>query len=99
MLAAVLAPPVGVVGNVTRGIKNMPIRCSLGHENPDGSAFCDECGEKLTPASASTPSATAPATSPALVLEADNTRFDLAGKTEIIIGREDPVSNIFPMLT
>jgi len=25
----------------------MPARCSLGHENPDGSAFCDECGEPL----------------------------------------------------
>ena len=25
----------------------MTIRCSQGHENPDGSAFCDECGEPL----------------------------------------------------
>jgi len=25
----------------------MSVRCSLGHENPDGSAFCDECGEPL----------------------------------------------------
>jgi hypothetical protein len=25
----------------------MSIKCSLGHENPDGSAFCDECGEPL----------------------------------------------------
>src|ERR1700692_2627708 len=25
----------------------MTVRCSLGHENPDGSAFCDECGEPL----------------------------------------------------
>lgn len=93
----------------------MPIRCSLGHENPDGSAFCDECGERLTPASASapsapapsdsTPSATAPsavaappvaAVAPRLVIEADNTSFDLAGKSEIAIGREDPVSNIYP---
>lgn len=87
----------------------MPIRCSLGHENPDGSAFCDECGERLTPASTSTPGAPAPDSSapavaavaappvaPRLVIEADNTSFDLAGKSEIAIGREDPVSNIFP---
>lgn len=26
----------------------MAVRCSLGHENPDGSAFCDECGEPLS---------------------------------------------------
>src|SRR5579875_944570 len=40
----------------------MSIRCSLGHENPDGSAFCDECGEPLSAASAV---ATAPAPAPA----------------------------------
>lgn len=26
----------------------MSVRCSLGHDNPDGSAFCDECGEPLS---------------------------------------------------
>lgn len=26
----------------------MTVRCSLGHENPDGSLFCDECGEPLS---------------------------------------------------
>ncbi len=26
----------------------MTVKCSLGHENPDGSAFCDECGEPLS---------------------------------------------------
>ena len=29
----------------------MTVMCSLGHENPDGSAFCDECGEPLSGAS------------------------------------------------
>ena len=38
----------------------MPVYCSLHHENPDGSAFCDECGEPLAGA---TPSAAAPAVS------------------------------------
>ena len=127
----------------------MPVHCSLGHENPDGSAFCDECGEPLnvgapqasTPAPV-TPGSTntqicpscgssnlaseafcsncgvsllgAPAATPAepvvqsapvdavsalqarLVVEADNQEFDLSGKDNIIIGREDAVSNIFP---
>ncbi|GCE11022.1 FHA domain-containing protein [Tengunoibacter tsumagoiensis] len=136
----------------------MSVRCSLGHENPDGSAFCDECGEPLTaaepaavapaqPAAAAAPVAgngtqtcpscgavnpageafcsncgvsllgapapvavapapapvqpAAPAAAPAslqarLIVEADNQEFDLAGKDNIVIGREDPVSNIYP---
>ncbi len=155
----------------------MSIRCSLGHENPDGSAFCDECGEPLTsaapvasaapaqqmssapapapaapasatvvcpscgasnpageafgsncgvslqdapapvevlaaPAAPATPaptpalddlqavapvaSATATALHSRLIVEADNQEFDLSGKDNITIGREDAVSNIFP---
>ena len=33
---------------------------------------------------------------PKLVVEADNDAFDLTGKSEMLIGREDPVSNIYP---
>jgi hypothetical protein len=36
----------------------MSVKCSLGHDNPDGSAFCDECGEPLNSA---VPEAAAPA--------------------------------------
>ena len=90
----------------------MTVRCSQGHDNPDGSLFCDECGERLDPQSADSsaapapvaaPAATAvsvppaaPATAPKLVVEADGQSFDLAGKSEILIGREDPISNIYP---
>jgi hypothetical protein len=147
----------------------MSVRCSLGHENPDGSAFCDECGEPLAgaapdpavaanqpaadtvpatgtqtcpscgaqnpageafcancgvsmlggpapaavdtnPASAAPPAplatpepavATAVPAAPAalsarLIVEADNQEFDLGGKDNVVIGREDAVSNIFP---
>lgn len=151
----------------------MPVRCSLGHENPDGSAFCDECGEPLAGAapvateSQAAPATSAPATNgsqicpscgatnpageafcsncgvslqgapapvsapvapppvvtpPApqaapeapeaaaqapvasapgalqarLIVEADNQEFDLSGKENITIGREDLVSNIYP---
>jgi hypothetical protein len=45
----------------------MSVKCSLGHENPDGSGFCDECGEPLagaTPDAAAAP-AQAPAAAPA----------------------------------
>ncbi len=144
----------------------MSVKCSLGHDNPDGSAFCDECGEPLTgaasapaqapavvpasapageqicpscgasnpageafcsncgnsllgaPAPTSAPVAPTPVapvdepvvvaapaltTAPAatalqarLIVEADNQEFDLSGKDNITIGREDAVSNIFP---
>src|SRR6266576_1313861 len=146
----------------------MPVHCSLGHENPDGSAFCDECGEPLNVASPQAPAAApiqapaakdtqacpscgavnpadeafcsncgvsllgapaavsqvpaaavsvpadeqAPAAAPApsqadlivegdnlrarLIVEGDNQEFDLRGKDNIVIGREDAVSNIFP---
>src|SRR5713226_8656323 len=43
----------------------MPVYCSLHHENPDGSAFCDECGEPLAGAApvAAAPGASVEATS------------------------------------
>src|SRR5216684_255369 len=90
----------------------MTVRCSLGHENPDGSAFCDECGEPLSGAAAAAAAAPAPVdtatpaapvmtAAPAalvarLIVEADNQEFDLSGKDIVLIGREDAVSNIFP---
>ncbi|GHO53139.1 FHA domain-containing protein [Ktedonobacter robiniae] len=148
----------------------MSVRCSLGHENPDGSAFCDECGEPLNsaeptvapvaaatapaePAAAPADTATgtqtcpscgasnpageafcsscgaslqgapaavqtpppapsapseppqqapaSPASAPAalharLIVEADNQEFDLSGKENVTVGREDAVSNIYP---
>ena len=37
----------------------MSVKCSLGHENPDGSAFCDECGEPLNTAAPAVATATA----------------------------------------
>lgn len=86
----------------------MSIRCSQGHDNPEGSAFCDECGERLDAAqpadvvadsTPTVPTSPAPApveAAPKLVIQADNAEFDLAGKSEVLIGREDPVSNIYP---
>jgi len=141
----------------------MPVKCSLGHENPDGSAFCDECGEPLhatpavaavsvsaptgtqvcpscgatnpageafcsncganlletadatvptsVPAPEAIPVASSPVPAPApapvpvptlvaqqarLIVEADNQEFDISGKNNVTIGREDAVSNIYP---
>lgn len=100
----------------------MSVYCSQGHENPDGSGFCDQCGEELPVATAapgaSVPppassyadasaapvytdastgaTASAPAGTARLTLKEDGAEFPLEGKTEFLIGREDPVSNIYP---
>jgi pSer/pThr/pTyr-binding forkhead associated (FHA) protein len=90
----------------------MAIVCSQGHSNPDGSAFCDECGERLdgtstagaavplAPAASNPPVVSgappAGATSPRLIIQADNAVVDLRGKSEALVGREDPVSNVYP---
>lgn len=98
----------------------MSVFCSQGHENPDGSMFCDQCGEALdsvaptatagapydatvgAPAPvaapvAPAPVAPAPATTTAkLIIKDDGAEFLLDGKSEFLVGREDPVSNIYP---
>lgn len=106
----------------------MSVYCSQGHENPDGSMFCDQCGEALDAATVAAPAPSAAydatpaspvsvaqvntppvapsqapmapaapvATSAKLVIKDDGAEFPLAGKSEYLIGREDPVSNIYP---
>jgi len=143
----------------------MTVQCSLGHDNPDGSAFCDECGEPLASVAPTASSDQQPtvlgssvaeqpqqpqpvagdlicpscgASNPAgesfcsncgvsllggpvitpppveekqepapvvtagsslqarLIVEADNQEFDISGKDNITVGREDAVSSIYP---
>ena len=95
----------------------MAVYCPAGHENPDGSAYCDTCGAKIemapmpmsaapdagamgggvmAPPAPMAPAAPVAAGSPKFIVESDNATFDLSGKTEALIGREDPISNIYP---
>ena len=92
----------------------MSVFCSQGHENPDGSMFCDQCGEALDSGVAAagasapydatvapTPEPAMPAPTPAttsakLIIKEDGQEFMLDGKSEFLVGREDPVSNIYP---
>jgi pSer/pThr/pTyr-binding forkhead associated (FHA) protein len=89
-----------------------PAECPLLRGNPEGAAFCDECGEPLptantvseellpelssSPADQTAASASTPTPQARLIVEADNQEFDLSGKEEITIGREDVVSSIYP---
>ena len=82
----------------------MSVTCSQGHENPDGSMYCDQCGEELPvaapapsyPDASAAPAAPAVLGSPRITLKEDGAEFKLEGKSEFLVGREDPVSNIFP---
>src|SRR5258706_7516641 len=101
------------------GVQTCP---SCGAQNPEGEAFCSNCGANMlgtsapapvdatvapaTPAPVPAPDASAAPAMPAataapalvarLIVEADNQEFDLSGKDNVTIGREDAVSNIFP---
>jgi hypothetical protein len=38
---------LGVITREAGRYQQLRIRCSLGHTNPAGSVFCDQCGESL----------------------------------------------------
>jgi len=50
----------------------------------------------MAPAAPSAMPAAPAAMSARLIVEADNQEFDLSGKDNVVVGREDAVSNIFP---
>lgn len=63
-------------------------------ENMTGALFCDECGAKLT--SEESPVTAAAESNLKIVLKDSGQEVSLPDKAEIIMGREDPVSGIFP---
>ena len=80
-------------------------KCSdCGKENLDGMLFCEDCGAKLSDAAPSDSSSEfedimpTSESEPNLKLVVSNTgeEIPLPEKDEVIIGREDPVSAVFP---
>jgi len=64
-------------------------------ENIEGALFCEECGAKLEEKVAFIESAEEGGA--VLVLTSpDGNRLEIPRKDEVIIGREDPISDIFP---
>jgi len=71
-----------------------------------GEAFCNDCGAQLPGqpqaayAAPAAPAYTPPnvGARPRLVVAGSGAEFDLAGKSEVLIGREDPISGIFPQI-
>ncbi len=69
-------------------------------ENIEGALFCEECGAKLETANELKDAAEAVAgEGVALVLTSPNgSTLDIPTKDEVVIGREDPISEVFPDL-
>ncbi|HUI67247.1 MAG TPA: FHA domain-containing protein [Nitrospirota bacterium] len=69
-------------------------------ENIEGALFCEECGAKLGTMGELQDSAveiSGEATS--LVFKtADGNKLDIPAKEDVVIGREDPISEVFPDL-
>jgi hypothetical protein len=68
----------------------MSVKCSLGHDNPDGSAFCDECGEPLNSA---VPEASAPA--PVAPVQVAPAQASAGTQTCPSCGAENPAGEAF----
>ncbi len=69
-------------------------------ENIEGALFCEECGAKLDAENELQETAVETGGEGAsLVLKtADGNKLELPAKDEVVIGREDPVSEVFPDL-
>ncbi len=68
-------------------------------ENIDGALFCEECGAKLDTMEPLQDTAFEMGSGSQLVLTStDGSRLDIPAKDEVVIGREDPVSEVFPDL-
>jgi len=68
-------------------------------ENIDGALFCEECGAKLETAGEMFDQEVEAGGGSQLVLKAnDGNRLELPSKDDVVIGREDPISDVFPDL-
>jgi pSer/pThr/pTyr-binding forkhead associated (FHA) protein len=69
-------------------------------ENIEGALFCEECGMKLEAAHEVKDTAVETNSGEAnLVLaSSDGSTLELPAKDEVVVGREDPISDVFPDL-
>ncbi|NPV55446.1 MAG: zinc-ribbon domain-containing protein [Anaerolineae bacterium] len=103
---AKLAAPAPVAAPAPQS-PNTRLSCpSCGHGNMPGSVFCENCGQALEQIQAAPPAPPAPVPAPPpaaasisgqfIVIDSNITIPIPAGKSELLLGREDPVSQIFP---
>lgn len=71
--------------------------CSM--ENIEGAIFCEECGAKLEAVAAVDNGTISGAEGAVLVLASTGGgKLEIPAKSEVVIGREDPFSEVFPDL-
>jgi hypothetical protein len=96
-LVAEAAPPVPAPAG--------PPTCpACGTEVEEGDTFCSTCGYALKPVPAAVPATEAPAPAPSapapagprLVVAASGAEIPLQAGEELFVGREDPVSGVYP---
>jgi predicted amidophosphoribosyltransferase len=79
----------------------VPATCpACGSEIEAGDAFCSACGFALqavaAPSAAPAPPVVPTGGGPRLVISASGAEIPLPDKDEVVVGREDPVSGVFP---
>jgi hypothetical protein len=67
-------------------------------ENIDGALFCEECGTKLGTGRELAGAAEGTSSPQLVLMSSDGNRLEVPSKDEVIIGREDPISEVFPDL-
>jgi pSer/pThr/pTyr-binding forkhead associated (FHA) protein len=67
-------------------------------ENIEGALFCEECGSKLESASELMETAveTDNEVTSLVLMSSDGSKLEIPTKAEVVIGREDPISDVFP---
>jgi pSer/pThr/pTyr-binding forkhead associated (FHA) protein len=65
-------------------------------ENIEGALFCEECGAKLGENSALLETGTETGGAHIVLASPDGSKLELPSKDEVVIGREDPISEVFP---
>jgi pSer/pThr/pTyr-binding forkhead associated (FHA) protein len=67
-------------------------------ENIEGALFCEECGTRLGTGRELTGTAEGNSSTQLVLMSSEGNRVEVPSKDEVIIGREDPVSEVFPDL-
>jgi pSer/pThr/pTyr-binding forkhead associated (FHA) protein len=69
-------------------------------ENIEGALFCEECGAKLEPVTFGKDAAAEMnhETATLMLTSSDGGTLEIPAKDEVVIGREDPISDVFPDL-
>jgi pSer/pThr/pTyr-binding forkhead associated (FHA) protein len=67
-------------------------------ENIEGALFCEECGAQLESKNELQETEKESPVERLVLASADGSTLDIPAKEEVIIGREDPISEVFPDL-